>query len=79
MSAEFTVRNLHVFNYAIGTTEWVYRAPHSPVYELMTPGFFDGACDMMSHGDILVLSGQDTGAIRYVAIADGHVELRMLA
>jgi hypothetical protein len=63
----FAVRNLSVLAYANGFTLWHYKAGQDGLGQVEQPGFFDRASDMLTGGDILMVSAQD-GA-RMLAIA----------
>jgi len=73
----FAVRNLSVLAYANGFTLWHYKAGQDGLAWVERPGFFGGAADMLTGGDILMVSGVD-GA-RMLAIVprdeDGKGEL----
>ena len=75
---QFTVRFLSVVDYAQGWTGWVYKSPNQTVAEILSPGFFSNAVDMMAHGDLLTISGTDGVAQRAVMIRDKAVVLEVL-
>jgi hypothetical protein len=68
----FAMRNLSVLNYAQGFTLWVYK--HSEdISQILQPGFFNSASDMMATGDVLMISARDGGAQRFVSHSGGGV------
>jgi len=73
----FAVRNLSVLAYANGFTLWHYKAGQDGLARVERPGFFGAAADLLTGGDMLMVSGAD-GA-RMLAIVprgeDGNGEL----
>jgi len=65
----FTIRNLSVLSYAQGFTSWLYRH-NGDISEVFADGFFDSANDMMSKGDMIMISAKDSGAHRFVLKSD---------
>jgi len=65
----FTVRNLSVLAYAQGFTSWIYRH-NGDISEVFADGFFDSANDMMSKGDMIMISANAAGAHRFVLKSD---------
>lgn len=60
----FAARNLSVLSYANGFTLWHYRAngPAEPAQRIdiaLQPGFFGPAADMISFGDVIIVSCTD--------------------
>jgi hypothetical protein len=65
----FTVRNLSVLAYAQGFTSWIYRH-NGDISEVFVDGFFDSANDMISKGDMIMISASAAGAHRFVLKSD---------
>jgi hypothetical protein len=65
----FMVRNLSVLAYANGFTLWHYKAGQMPLAVAGAADFFSSATDLLSAGDILMLSAAD-GA-RILAVGEG--------
>lgn len=57
----FALRNLSVLAYANGFTLWHYRAGDDAVADVRGVGFLDEAGDMLTAGDMLMVSAA-TGA-----------------
>ena len=64
----FAIRNLSVLAYAQGFTLWHYRA--STVAGTRRPDFFGAARDMLSVGDMILVSAAGAGAVLVVASID---------
>lgn len=62
----FAVRNLSVLAYANGFTLWHYRAQSDDLGVVATSGYFADAADMLSPGDIVMISA--AGQARILAI-----------
>ena len=70
----FSVRNLSVLAYANGFTLWHYRSAADALEWITGSDYFEDAGDMLSGGDIMMVSASD--GLRIVAIAaaaDGSV------
>jgi hypothetical protein len=65
----FTVRNLSVLAYANGFTLWHYKAGDDTLAAAGAVDFFTPADDLLTAGDILMLSAAD-GA-RILTVTDG--------
>ncbi len=52
----FTLRNLSVLAYANGFTLWHYRAGLDALDAVSAPGFLNEAGDMLTAGDMLMVS-----------------------
>ena len=63
----FTVRNMSVLAYAQGFTLWHYKGMGLSLSMLKSEGFFDSAADLLSAGDMLMLSAFDGGDVAFVA------------
>lgn len=57
----FEARHLSVMNYANGFTHWHYKAT-IPLSDTLAPAFFANAADLISAGDILMISAKDGAA-----------------
>jgi hypothetical protein len=69
---EFAMRDLSVLAYANGFTMWHYKAPGREV--TVIPGFFDAANDLLTAGDLLLVSASDGARMMCVVppAAPGH-------
>ncbi len=76
---EFTVRNLSVLAYAQGFTLWHYKAPLAKLRTLSQPGYFDHAADLLTAGDMMMMSAGDGGRVAFIADATDKVMLSALA
>jgi hypothetical protein len=56
--------------YANGFTLWHYKAGPDPLEEVGGQGFFADAADMLTAGDMIMISAQNGG--RLAAVADAH-------
>jgi len=65
----FALRNLCDLAYAQGFTLWHYRAAACPLAHATAPGFFNPAADLISAGDMLLVSAADGGRVLFVANA----------
>ncbi len=70
----FAIRNLSVLAYAQGFTLWHYKAAADNAQATSSPGFFDAASDMLTVGDMLMVSTPAGGRILCVVATQGHVE-----
>ena len=70
---QFAIRNLSVLAYAQGFTLWHYRAGWTDLQCIAAPGFFNGACTMLSGGDMVLVSSAAGGRILTVQKAAGQV------
>ena len=70
----FSIRNLSVLAYANGFTLWHYRSAADALERITASDYFEDAGDMLSGGDIMMLSAPDGARIVTVAAAaDGRV------
>ena len=67
----FALRNLCVLAYANGFTLWHYKAGPDPLDDVAGQGFFADAADMLTSGDMIMISAQDGGRLAAVAVAQG--------
>jgi len=65
----FAIRNLSVLAYANGFTLWHYKAGADDQICVERPGFFNDAGDMLTAGDMLMVSAP--GAGRMVCVVSG--------
>lgn len=68
----FAIRNLSVLAYAQGFTLWHYKAEADRLDQVSAPGFLDGAADMLSAGDMLMISAADGGRVAFVTPVEGR-------
>ncbi len=71
----FALRNLCVLAYANGFTLWHYKAGSDPLDEVAGQGFFADAADMLTTGDMIMISAQDGGRLAAVNLAHGSPAL----
>jgi len=70
----FAIRNLSVLAYANGFTLWHYKSAADALDRVTARDYFEDAADMLSGGDIMMLSATD--GVRIVGVApapDGAV------
>ena len=68
----FSLRNLSVLAYANGFTLWLYKAGNDGRTTVVASGFFQDAGDMLTSGDMVLVSALDGGHILSV-LSDGAV------
>ena len=84
------VRELKVWSYAIGITQFVYRGHETTLGATLTPpvtvaqameiGFFDPAAEILKFGDFILVACSDGAVSLYVSgIINGHVSVRPMA
>ena len=74
----FAIRNLSVLAYANGFTLWHYKAADR--LETVTGrDYFDDAADMLSGGDIMMVSAENGARIVCIAPGDNGVAIAPLA
>jgi len=56
----YAIRYLSVLCYSQGFTLWHYRQ-RGLLADVTPPGFFDGAAEMLQHGDMILVSAVDGG------------------
>ena len=69
----FSVRNLSVLAYANGFTLWHYKAAGEALSALGRCGYFDDAVDMLSNGDMLLVSAADGGRVLCIAAQEDRL------
>ena len=67
----FSVRNLSVLAYANGFTLWHYKAASDLLQNVGGCGFFAAASDMLTAGDIMMVSASDGARMLCVTPAAG--------
>jgi hypothetical protein len=76
----FSVRNLSVLAYANGFTLWHYKAGSDVLEQVGGRGFFATASDMLTAGDIMMVSASDGAQLLCVTPASGtEIETLRLA
>ena len=68
-SALFATRNMSILAYANGFTLWHYKAPKITRAEIMNANYFGDAADMLSEGDMVLVSAKDGAFIVFCALA----------
>ncbi len=71
----FALRDLSVLAYANGFTLWHYNAGKDPLDAVSGQGFFSDAADMLTTGDMIMISAHDGGRIAGVAPGFGSPNL----
>ena len=66
----FAARHLSVLAYANGFTLWHYKLGRDPLEAASTENFFGNGADMLTPGDLVMISGTDGGKIVTVAHSD---------
>ncbi len=74
----FAIRNLSVLSYAQGFTLWHYKAGAARLDDVAVDGFFDHAADMISAGDMMMISATDGGRVLVVAASGDQVRTAAL-
>ena len=63
---QFAIRGLSVGFYCQEFTFWHYRVTGGAISDLLAPGFFAPAGDMLSAGDMIAATASDGGALLFV-------------
>lgn len=71
----FALRNLCVLAYANGFTLWHYKAGSDQLDDVGEEDFFADAADMLSAGDMIMISARDGGRIAGIANRQGRPAL----
>ena len=66
----FAVRHLSVLAYANGFTLWHYKAAKEPLEVVTTNNYFSEGADMLTTGDLVMVTASDGARIVTVAMAD---------
>jgi hypothetical protein len=70
----FAIRNLSVLAYANGFTLWHYKAGSDRLQSVVSRDFFADAADMLTQGDLLMISAADGARVVAVEpLEDGMV------
>ena len=69
----FSIRDLSVLAYSNGFTLWHYKISSGTLPDAAIPGFFDPAADMLSSGDMVLVSS--TAGARMLCLADSGTSL----
>ena len=66
--AEFAIRHLSVLSYAQGYTTWHFHGLRGgfSMPEMLAPGFFNEASDLIAPGDTIIVNSAQGGAHLYV-------------
>jgi hypothetical protein len=67
----FSVRNLSVLAYANGFTLWHYKGGSDVLEQVDGRGFFAAASDMLTAGDIMMISASDGAQLLCVTPTSG--------
>ncbi|WP_284944182.1 hypothetical protein [Acidisoma cladoniae] len=67
----FVLRDLCVLAYANGFTLWHYSAREDPLDAVSGQGFFSDAGDMLTTGDMIMISAHDGGRLAGVGLGHG--------
>lgn len=62
----FNIRDLAAIQYAIGITHWTYKAGEHTAAQVMKPGYWNEATDMLGSGDWIFVSGHHFALQLYV-------------
>ena len=71
----FNPRNLSVLAYGNGFTLWHYKAGPDAQAVVRDRGYLDTAADLLTDGDMLMVSASDGGGIASVTVAADRVQL----
>lgn len=66
----FAIRNLSVLAYANGFTLWHYKAAADGLLGVKEPGYFADAADLLSGGDMILVSAPDGAGVICVVPGD---------
>jgi hypothetical protein len=66
----FSIRDLSVLAYANGFTLWHYKAGNDSLADVASGDYFSDAGDMMTKGDMIMVSGPTDCRIICVSLAD---------
>jgi len=73
MSTEFKIRNLSVMIHINGFTLWHYKSGAEAINATVA-GFFTPAADIMTAGDLIIISGTNSTTIRVVSAVRSKME-----
>jgi hypothetical protein len=60
------IRNFSCVAYANGFTLWHYKATRNSLAEVTAPGFFDPMAELISAGDVVMISAADGGRVAFI-------------
>ena len=66
----FAIRNLSVLAYANGFTLWHYKSGKDTLDGISGGNYLGDASDMLTAGDLIMVTAIDGGRILYVTLAD---------
>jgi hypothetical protein len=66
----FGIRELSVLAYANGFTLWHYKSRKDDLAATVAEGFFNDASDMLTTGDLIMVTAKDGARIVVVTFAD---------
>ena len=66
----FAVRNLSVLAYANGFTLWHYKSGKDTLNAISSGNYLADAADMLTAGDLIMVTGTDGARILSVTLAD---------
>jgi hypothetical protein len=66
----FAIRNLSVLAYANGFTLWHYKSGKDKLDTVSSGNYFADASDMLTAGDLIMITATDGARIVCVALAD---------
>lgn len=69
----FDASSLSVLAYAHGFTLWHYSAPEGRLAPISAEGFLEPAADLLTPGDMVLISAGDGGRVLYVTKRDHKV------
>lgn len=76
----FKMRELSVHSYSVnGMTIWGYKAGAETLADVMMPGYFDKAAEMLANGDFIMISALDWGRVVIVRLAQGDALVTVAA
>jgi hypothetical protein len=75
----FSLRNLSVLAYANGFTLWHYKSGADALALAAADGYFADAADLLSPGDMLMLSAAEGGRIATIAGSGNTIALSPLS
>lgn len=72
------IRNLSTLGYAVGLTHYAYKAGDQTAAEIMQPGYWSEAADMLAVGDWIFVSGRNYALQLYVMQTERRVVVSLL-
>ncbi len=74
----FALRNLSVLAYANGFTLWHYKSDADALTQTTGEGYFADAADLLTAGDMVMLSAEEGGKIAIISGAGSSIALAPL-